>query len=77
MESLKNIVSRVLNVGIGKINGKLSRNDTEEWDSFNHLLLISEIEKNLGIKFTASEIDSIKTFKDLSEMVLSKESKNK
>ena len=47
MDSLKQIVSRVLN--IDSINENVSRNNTEEWDSFNHLLLISEIEKELGV----------------------------
>lgn len=65
MEKLKDIVARVLNISISKVNDKLSKDSTEEWDSFNHLLLISEIEKKLGVKFTAAEIEKIKTFKDL------------
>ncbi|MBS3105524.1 acyl carrier protein [Candidatus Woesearchaeota archaeon] len=70
MDSLKQIVSRVLN--IDSINENVSRNNTEEWDSFNHLLLISEIEKELKVKFTMLEVEQIKTFKELQEVVSKK-----
>ncbi|MBW2976547.1 acyl carrier protein [Candidatus Woesearchaeota archaeon] len=69
MENLKDITARVLNIDLSKVNDTLVKENTEQWDSFNHLLLISEIEKKLGIKFTASEIEKIRTFKDLSEVV--------
>jgi acyl carrier protein len=67
MESLNSIVARVLNIGIKHVNDGLSR-DESGWDSFNHLLLVSEIEKSTGVKFTASEIEKIKTFKDLKDI---------
>lgn len=76
MDSLKQIVSRVLNIGINRINEKVSRNSTEEWDSFNHLLLISEIEKELKVKFTMIEVEQIKTFKELQEVVSKKRKQN-
>lgn len=76
MDSLKQIVSRVLNIAINKINEKVSRNNTEEWDSFNHLLLISEIEKELKVKFTMLEVEQIKAFKELQEVVSKKRKYN-
>ena len=72
MEKLENILSRVLGIDEDKVNEGLERG-SGEWDSFNHLLLISEIEKEMNIKFTTQEIEKIKTFKDLREVVLSKE----
>lgn len=74
MEKLKEIVSRVLNIEAAKINDGLVRG-SEEWDSFNHLLLISEIEKEMNVKFITQEIEKIKTFKNLREIVLNKENK--
>ena len=74
MEKLKEILSRVLNIDERKVNDKLARG-SGEWDSFNHLLLISEIEKEMNVKFVTQEIEKIKTFKDLREIVLSKENK--
>lgn len=76
MESLKQIASRVLNIDINKINEKVSRNNTEEWDSFNHLLLISEIEKEIKVRFTMLEVEQIKTFKELQEAVSKKRKYN-
>ncbi len=72
MESLKQIVSRVLNIDMNRINEKMSRNSTEEWDSFNHLMLISEIEKEMNIKFTMLEVEQVKTFRELQEIVSKK-----
>ena len=72
METLKNIVSRVFNVPANKINDELARDTIEEWDSFNHLLLISEVEKEIGIKFTILEVGKIKTLKELKESIAKK-----
>ena len=76
MDSLKQIVSRVLNMDIRRINEKVSRSSTEEWDSFNHLMLISEIEKELKVKFTMLEVEQIKTFKELQEAISRKGKQN-
>lgn len=72
MENLKRIVAKVLNIDEIKVNDSLTMENAEQWDSFNHLLLISEIEKNLGITFSIQEVEKIKSFKTLREIVLSK-----
>ena len=72
MEELKKIVAKVLNVDEIKVNDSLTMGNAEQWDSFNHLLLISEIEKKIGITFSIQEVEKIKSFKDLREIVSSK-----
>lgn len=72
MEELKKIVSKVLNIDANRINDRLSRDNTEEWDSFNHLMLISEIEKKIKVKFTMPEVARIRTFRELQESTSSK-----
>jgi len=72
MDQLKEIVARVLDIKIDMIDDNLKRDDTEKWDSFNHLLLISEIEKNLGVKFSISDVEKIKSFKELRQIVSGK-----
>ncbi|MEK6868887.1 MAG: acyl carrier protein [Nanoarchaeota archaeon] len=72
METLKRIVAKVLNIDEIKVNDSLTMENAEQWDSFNHLLLISEIEKKLGITFSIQEVEKIKSFKGLREIVLSK-----
>ena len=72
MDNLKKIVAKVLNIDEIRVNDSLSMSNAEEWDSFNHLLLISEIEKELGITFSIQEVEKIKSFRDLREIVSSK-----
>jgi acyl carrier protein len=69
MTELENIISKVLGLKLEEINDNLSRNDVESWDSFNHLLLISEIEKELGISFSLTEIEEIQTVKNIKEVI--------
>jgi len=72
MEGLKKIVAKVLSIDEIEVNNSLTMGNAEQWDSFNHLLLISEIEKEIGIKFSIQEVEKIKSFKDLKEIVSSK-----
>lgn len=68
MTSLEDITARVLGIKIQDVKEGLSRDNCEDWDSFNHLLLISEIEKEQGVSFTTKEVESIKTFDDLRKL---------
>lgn len=69
MKDLKEIVARVLDIPAGQIGDELSNQDSDEWDSFNHLMLVSEIEKELKITFTINEVGQIRTYKDLRLLV--------
>ena len=48
------------------IEDKTSSNDVEEWDSLNHINLVSAIEKEFKIKFALGEL---MTLKDVGAMV--------
>ncbi len=65
MTPLKKIVSKVLGIEENMVRPELSRENTSEWDSFNHLLLISEVEKAMNIRFTMEEVGAIKNFEQL------------
>ena len=65
METLKELVSRVLSVEKSSLNEDSSPQNIESWDSFNGILLVSELEKNFGVKFTTEEVLSVKNFKDI------------
>jgi len=67
METLKKLVARVLNVDEKNINYDSSPNNIPSWDSFNSLMLVSELEKNFNVKFTIDEVMSVKNFKDIKE----------
>jgi len=72
MKELKKIVVKVLNIDEIEVNDTLTMENAKQWDSFNHLLLISEIEKEMSITFSIQEVEKIKSFKDLREIVLDK-----
>lgn len=43
--------------------------DIEKWDSMNHVLLISSIEKEFGVTFDIMEIISIQRFGDFVDLI--------
>lgn len=65
MKNLKRITAAVLGIPEKEIKDSLVRRESAEWDSFNHLMLISEIEKELDLQFTMAEVEKIQTFGDL------------
>lgn len=69
MSLLQNIFSEIMGVPQDEIRDDLSRTQVEAWDSFNHLLLISEVEKQTGVELTMQETNRIGTFGELREIV--------
>ena len=47
--NIKKIFSRVLKISLNEIKNNLSRENCKNWDSMNHVRLVLEIEKELGI----------------------------
>ena len=65
MESLRELVARVLGVGKGSINDKSSPENLENWDSFNGLMMVSELEKNFNVRFSIEEVMAVKSVADI------------
>ena len=59
MENLINLVAKVLNVKTEDLSYESSMDEIEEWDSLNHLRLVSEIEESFGIEIPFDEIKNI------------------
>ncbi len=72
MDKLKEILSKILEIDKNKINDQSSPDNIESWDSFNHLLIISEIEKELGVQIDIGEVGEIRNFGDIKRAVLKK-----
>ena len=72
MEEIKEIIAKVMEVPIEQIDDHFSRKNNSEWDSFNHLALIAEIETKMNLEFTMEEMYQIVTFKDLCMVVAAK-----
>jgi len=72
MDELKKLLATVLNIDYEKVDDSLSRETTEEWDSFNHLMLMSEIEKEFQISFSLQEIEEARSYSDIRTLILDK-----
>ncbi len=70
MNKLLNILSRVLDLKIENITDSIGPNNTESWDSFNGLLLATELEKEFEVKFTMEDIVSIKNVGDIKKKLI-------
>ena len=64
-EKLYTIISQILSVPVSEINDESSPKTIKSWDSFNGLILITELESNFNIKFTVSEIVDLKNVNDI------------
>ena len=67
METLKELVARVLRIDKEEINDNSSPENISSWDSFNSLMLVSELEKNFNVRFSMNEVMAVKNFKDIKE----------
>ena len=67
MNNLRSIVSNVLGVSPSALTEDSSPQNITSWDSFNGLMIVSELESNFKIHFTVDEVISFKNFRDIKE----------
>ena len=67
MEKLNQLVSRVLEVDKNSLTDDSSPSTVDSWASFNGLMLVVELEKNFGVKFTTEEVVSVTRYKDIKD----------
>jgi acyl carrier protein len=51
---------------------ELTADDVDEWDSLSHLRLIMTVQKDFGVKFSASEIGDLHNIGDLAKLINAK-----
>ncbi len=67
MESLKELVARVLDINKENLEDTSSPENISSWDSFNGLMLVSELENNFSVKFTMDEVLAVKNYGDIKD----------
>ena len=72
MKPLNDILCRVLQIGEAEIRDELTPADVPTWDSFNALLLVSELESAFKIKFTFAEVTGVRCVGDIKKALESK-----
>jgi acyl carrier protein len=68
-ERLYAAVAECLQLPREKVNDGVSRQNTPEWDSLNHLRIITAIESEFGVRFTMDEIASMQSVADLRRVI--------
>jgi acyl carrier protein len=54
------------------ISREMSANDLTEWNSLNHMILISEVENVFSIKFKLKELNKMRNVGDMIDIIISK-----
>ena len=54
------------------IADEMTANDVENWDSLTHMLMITKVEEEFGVKFKLKELNRLKKVGDLISIVESK-----
>ena len=62
---LLEIISSVLEIDQTKINDATSPENTDTWDSFNALVLASELEDGFDVSFTIEEVEGVTCVLDI------------
>ncbi|MDH5377570.1 MAG: acyl carrier protein [Gammaproteobacteria bacterium] len=70
-ETVIEIVSEVFGVDEDDVSESSSPETIDNWDSMNHLKLVTAIEEEFSINLSMSEIESITDVKSLMEVVAS------
>ena len=67
--TINTIVSDTLDIDEESVTGELSPDNAEYWDSMAHLMLVTAIEGEYGIKFSMQEVQSITKVNDIYAIV--------
>lgn len=70
MGRLEKILSKVLDVNEKDVNDNSSPDNIESWDSFNGLMLVSELENEFKISFTIDEVVNVKKVGDIRKALI-------
>ena len=69
-QKLMSLISSVLNIDENSINNETSPENTESWDSFNALVMVSELESQFEVQFSIEEVYSVTCVKDIKNALI-------
>ena len=52
------------------VNADTTADDIEDWDSLEHISLVSAVEKEFGVKFTMAQVVGMKNVGEMVEVIL-------
>jgi acyl carrier protein len=69
-QKLMMLISSVLNIDENSINNDTSPENTESWDSFNALVMVSELESEFEVQFSIDEVYSVANVEDIKNALI-------
>lgn len=66
------IFHEVFNDNTIVLNDGMTSSDVDNWDSLTHMLMITKVEEDFGIKFKLRELNKLKQVGDLISVIESK-----
>ena len=69
-DELASVIAGTLGIDRARVRPELSAEAVDEWDSLNHLRLITAVEKHFAIRMTMEEVMSLANVGDLATIVV-------
>ena len=69
---VQKILENVLKHNRFEMRDELTAADVDGWDSLSHVMIITDIEKDFGIRFKLKELNKLKNMGTLIELIQSK-----
>jgi acyl carrier protein len=69
---LREVIGDILGLDPSEVTAELSRETADNWDSLNHLRIITAVETTFSITLTMAEIEASTSVAALSELVTAK-----
>jgi acyl carrier protein len=64
-EKLFSLISRILEVSKAQLSEESTPESIENWDSYNGLLLVDELESEFNVKFSVEEVFDVHSIADI------------
>ncbi len=71
-ERISNVLTTILEHSNFEMHDELTAKDVDGWDSLSHMMIITKIEEEFGIRFKLRELNKLKNMGALVSLVQSK-----
>ena len=65
LNKLYDLLSRILRIDAKIINDETSPDNIDTWDSYNGLMMVSELESIFNVQFTMEEVVEVRNVSDI------------
>ena len=69
-ERLNEVFRNVFDDDDIEVNRETTADDIEDWDSLEHINLVSAVEKEFGVKFTMAQVVGMKNVGEMVDIIL-------